>query len=59
MSLSGRPPLFDKRRGKGDACFQVRAPSNPKWFRTEKKPESEQKDQGVARALALAILKIL
>jgi hypothetical protein len=44
---------------KGDACFQVRARSNPKWFRTGKTPESEQKDQGVDRALALEILKKL
>lgn len=42
-----------------DACFQVRARSNPKWFRTGKTPESEQKDQGVDRALALEILKKL
>jgi hypothetical protein len=44
---------------KGDACFQVRARSNPKWFRTGKTPESEQKDQGADRALALEILKKL
>jgi hypothetical protein len=44
---------------KGDACLQVRARSNSQWFRTGKTPESEQKDQGVDRALALEILKKL
>jgi len=44
---------------KGDACFQVRARSNSQWFKTGKTPESEQKDQGVDRALALEILKKL
>jgi hypothetical protein len=44
---------------KGDACFQVRARSNPTWFKTGKTPESEQKDQSVDRALALEILKKL
>jgi hypothetical protein len=44
---------------KGDAYFQVRARSNPKWFKTGKTPESEQKDQDVDRALALEILKKL
>ena len=44
---------------KGDACFQIRARSNPKWFKTGKTPESEQQDQGVDRALALEILKKL
>jgi hypothetical protein len=42
---------------KGDTCFQVRARSNPTWFKTGKTPESEAKDQAVDRALALAILK--
>jgi hypothetical protein len=44
---------------KGDACFQIRARSNPKWFKTGKTPESEAKDQAVDRALALEILKKL
>ncbi len=44
---------------KGDACFQVRARSNPQWFKTGKTPESDQKDQSVDRALALEILKKL
>ena len=44
---------------KGDAAFQVRARSNPKWFKTGKTPESEQKDQGVERALAFEILRQL
>jgi hypothetical protein len=44
---------------KGDTCFQVRSRSNPKWFKTGKTPESEQKDQAVDRALALEILKKL
>jgi hypothetical protein len=44
---------------KGDTCFQVRTRSNPKWFKTGKTPESEQKDQGVDRTLALEILKKL
>ena len=44
---------------KGDACFQVRARSNPKWFKTGKTPESEKKDQEIDRALALEILKKL
>jgi hypothetical protein len=44
---------------KGDTCFQVRSRSNQKWFKTGKTPESEQKDQGVDRALALEILKKL
>lgn len=41
---------------KGTTAFQIRARSNPKWFRTGKTPESEQKDQSVERALALEIL---
>jgi hypothetical protein len=44
---------------KGDTAFQVRARTNPKWFRTGKTPESEQKDQSVDRSLALEILKKL
>jgi hypothetical protein len=44
---------------KGDTCFQIRARSNPKWFKSGKTPESEEKDQGVDRALALEILRKL
>jgi hypothetical protein len=44
---------------KGDTCFQIRARTNPKWFKTGKTPESEQKDQAVDRALAFEILKKL
>ena len=44
---------------KGDTAFQIRARSNPKWFKTGKTPESEAKDQAVDRALALEILKKL
>jgi hypothetical protein len=44
---------------KGDACFQVRALSNPEWFKKARTPESEQKDQDVERALATEILKKL
>jgi hypothetical protein len=44
---------------KGDACFQIQARSNPQWFKTGKTPESEAKDQGVDRALALEILRKL
>jgi hypothetical protein len=44
---------------KGDICFQVRARSNSTWFKSGKTPESEEKDQGVDRALALEILKKL
>jgi len=44
---------------KGDVCFQVRARSNPVWFKSGKTPESEQKDRDVDRALALEILKKL
>jgi hypothetical protein len=44
---------------KGDAFFQIRTRSNPKWFKTGKTPDSEQKDQAVDRALALEILKKL
>jgi hypothetical protein len=44
---------------KGDTCFQIRARSNPQWFKTGKTPESEAKDQAVDRALALEILKKL
>jgi hypothetical protein len=44
---------------KGDTCFQIRARSNPTWFKTGKTPESEAKDQTVDRALALEILKKL
>jgi hypothetical protein len=44
---------------KGDTCFQIRARSNPTWFKTGKTPESEAKDQAVDRALALEILKKL
>ena len=44
---------------KGDTSFQIKARSNPKWFKTGKTPESEKKDQAVDRALALEILKKL
>ena len=44
---------------KGDTCFQVRARSNPKWFKTGKTPQSEQTDQSGDRALALEILQKL
>ncbi len=44
---------------KGNTAFQVRARSNPKWFKAGKTPESEQKDKGVERTLALEIAKIL
>jgi hypothetical protein len=44
---------------KGDTAFQVRARTNPKWFRTGKTPESEQQDQVADRLLALEILKKL
>jgi hypothetical protein len=42
---------------KGDNYFQIRARSNPQWFKTGKTPESEAKDKAVDRALALEILK--
>jgi hypothetical protein len=44
---------------KGDVCFQIKARSNPGWFKTGKTPASQEKDRGVDRALALEVLKKL